>query len=267
MEFKIDKKTLKRIIIGVIICIVAYWVLNDFVGVKSVFNSVIGVMSPFIVGMVFAFIVNVPMRTFERWMHKVKNAKLKRGLALTCAYVLVLAIISGVLGLLIPELISTIRYDLIPEVQTFFGDTQVAINKWLSENPEMMEYIGRYIDPSKLNLSSLVQELLTWVSNSLGKILTVTVSAVKDTALFVMDAFFAIVFLPISCCRKNCLPVRVAGCYMPSARKDLQISPYEFCVFPIRPSPISSPASALRSAFLAVCLPFQWQSLVCPLFR
>ena len=63
MEFKIDKKTLKRIIIGVIICIVAYWVLNDFVGVKSVFNSVIGVMSPFIVGMVFAFIVNVPNRT------------------------------------------------------------------------------------------------------------------------------------------------------------------------------------------------------------
>lgn len=194
MEFKIDKKTLKRIIIGVIICIVLYWILNDFAGVKSVFASVIGVMSPFIVGMVLAFIVNVPMRTFERWMHKVKNARLRRVLALTCAYLLILAIIAGVLGLLIPELISTIRYDLIPEVETFFGDTQVALNKWLNENPEMMQYIGQYIEPSKLNLSSLVQEALTWVSNSLGKILSVTVGAVKGTAVFLMDAFFAVVF-------------------------------------------------------------------------
>ena len=63
MDFKIDKKTLKRIIFGVVGCIVLYWILSDFAKLRSVADLIFGILSPFVVGAVLAFIVNVPSST------------------------------------------------------------------------------------------------------------------------------------------------------------------------------------------------------------
>ena len=93
MDFKIDKKTLKRIIFGVVGCIVLYWILSDFAKLRSVADLIFGILSPFVVGAVLAFIVNVPMRAFERWMKGIKNDKLRRGLALACGYALIVLIL------------------------------------------------------------------------------------------------------------------------------------------------------------------------------
>ena len=193
MDFKIDKKTLKRIIFGVVGCIVLYWILSDFSKLRSVADVLYGILSPFIVGAVLAFIVNVPMRAFERWMKGIKNDKLRRSLALTCGFTLIILILVGVLCLLIPQLIVTIQ-ELIPKAESFFMDLQIKINAWLSENPDMMNWVNQHVDLSKLNLSSIVQMGLSWVGTSLGAILTVTLGAVKETASFFIDAFVAVVF-------------------------------------------------------------------------
>ncbi len=193
MDFKIDKKTLKRIIFGVVGCIVLYWILSDFAKLRSVADVIYGILSPFIVGAVLAFIVNVPMRAFERWMKGIKNDKLRRGLALACGYVLIVLILAGVLLLLIPQLFATIQ-ELIPKAEKFFYDLQANLNRWLADHPDIMEWVNQHIDLSKLNLSSIVQMGLSWVGSSLGAILSVTVGAVKETAAFFMDAFIAVVF-------------------------------------------------------------------------
>jgi predicted PurR-regulated permease PerM len=193
MDFKIDKKTLKRIIFGVVGCIVLYWVLSDFAKLRSVADLLFGILSPFVVGAVLAFIVNVPMRAFERWMKGIKNDKLRRGLALACGYVLIVLILAGVLLLLIPQLIATIQ-ELIPKAEYFFMDLQARINAWLAENPDIMQWVNQHVDISKLNLSSIVQMGLSWVGTSLGAILTVTLGALKETAAFFIDAFVAVVF-------------------------------------------------------------------------
>lgn len=204
MDFKIDKKTLKRIIFGVIGCIVLYWVLSDFAKVKSVFDVVYNIMAPFIVGAVIAFVVNVPMRTFERWMKGVKNEKLRRGLALACGYILILLILAGVLCLLIPQMITTIQ-ELIPKAEVFFFNLQTNINTWLADHPNILEWVNEHIDLSKLNLSSIAQMALSWVGSSLGAILTVTVGAVKETASFFIDAFVAVVFSAYALMQKELL--------------------------------------------------------------
>lgn len=193
MDFKIDKKTLKRIIFGVVGCIVLYWILSDFGKLKSVGDLLFGILAPFVVGAVIAFIVNVPMRTFERWMKGIKREKLRRTLALIMGYILILVILAGVLLLLIPQLIVTIQ-ELIPEAEYFFVDLQAKLNVWLADNPQMLEWVNQHIDLSKLNLSSIVQMGLSWLGSSLGAIVTVTLGAVKETAAFFIDAFVAVVF-------------------------------------------------------------------------
>jgi predicted PurR-regulated permease PerM len=144
------------------------------------------------------------MRTFERWMKGIKKLKLRRALALTGGYVLIALILAGVLGLLIPQLIATIR-ELIPEAEQFFAGLQANLNTWLADHPDLLKWVNQYVDFSKLNLSSIAHMVLSSVGNSLGTILTVTVGALKETASFFIDAFVAVVFSAYALLQKELL--------------------------------------------------------------
>ncbi len=58
----LDKKTIRHIFLGVIGCIVLYWLLHETERFSAVVDFVMGVVSPFVVGGAIAFILNVPMR-------------------------------------------------------------------------------------------------------------------------------------------------------------------------------------------------------------
>ena len=67
---EINKKTVRRIIwIALAIScgsILLYWLLNNEVRVKRVFDSIKSVFNPFVLGAAMAFVLNVPMRAFEK---------------------------------------------------------------------------------------------------------------------------------------------------------------------------------------------------------
>ena len=73
MELKIEKKTLKRILLAAVLCIVLYWFLSAPAQIGTVFGVLGNIFTPFIVGLVIAFIINVPMRWLESKMTKVKK--------------------------------------------------------------------------------------------------------------------------------------------------------------------------------------------------
>ena len=79
---QIDKKTLRYILFGAIGCILLYWLLNETERVNAVVSVVSGVLSPFFIGSVLAFIVNVPMRAFEKVLKGVTNTTLRRTIAI-----------------------------------------------------------------------------------------------------------------------------------------------------------------------------------------
>ena len=70
---EVNKKTLWRIFLVVSGCIVVYWLLHETERVNSVWKSVTDVLSPFVLGGVLAFVLNVPMRSIENKFLK-KNA-------------------------------------------------------------------------------------------------------------------------------------------------------------------------------------------------
>ena len=77
--FEIKKDTLRRIFFGVCGCILLYWLLHETERFSSVVNVIKGMLSPFILGGVLAFILNVPMRAIENsLLKKVAKPQLKR---------------------------------------------------------------------------------------------------------------------------------------------------------------------------------------------
>lgn len=116
-----------------------------FDGIKFVW----GVISPFVLGGVIAFIVNIPMRFFEEKLFdkaKVKKKKwaekLARPLSLILALLLIIGIIATVVLIVIPELGNTLLnlgktiQDFIPKaqewaIQTFKDNQEIA--KWIAD--------------------------------------------------------------------------------------------------------------------------------------
>ena len=63
----VDRKTLRQVFLGVAACIILYWLRHETERVKSVWNFIITLISPFLVGSALAFVLNVPLRGIERW--------------------------------------------------------------------------------------------------------------------------------------------------------------------------------------------------------
>ena len=133
LDKKDIEKLLRKVFLGVIGCIVVYWLLHDTERVGSIYNLIMNILSPFIVGAVLAFILNVPMRAYEKMLKKIKNFSLRRTVAASLAFVTVFLLLVGVCLLLIPQLIDTVQ-SLGPKLQSFFVKLEKNLQNALKDN-------------------------------------------------------------------------------------------------------------------------------------
>lgn len=191
---QVDKKTLKRIFFGVIACIVVYWLLHEPARVQSIFGAILSVLKPFILGGVLAFIINVPMRAMENgFLKKINKSGLRRLIAVVLTFVVVLLIISAVIWLLIPQIISTVN-SLIPSIYEFALETKDWALEILNDKPELKAWLKLNTDLENTNLDTLIQNALTIAKNSVTTIIGGAVSAVESVFSAVFDFVIGIVF-------------------------------------------------------------------------
>lgn len=185
----IDKKTLRNIFIGVIACIVLYWLLHDMERVKSIFSVVGNVLSPFAVGAGIAFVLNVPMRAFERLLQRIKNQAFRRILSLALTFIAVAIILAGVLLLLIPQLVDTIE-SLIPKMRDFFVETGAYITDFVGKNQGLFVDMGL----DQLDWAGIAEKFLSMVGDGASSFLSNALSTITSAPGFLMDAFISVVF-------------------------------------------------------------------------
>lgn len=194
---QLDKKTLnsllRNIFLGVLGCIVVYWLLHDTDRVRKLYVAILGILSPFVIGAVLAFIANVPMRAIEGLLKGVKNGQLRRLLAVVITLVLVLLVLSGVIWLLVPQLIETIQ-SLGPKLQSFFINMEVYLQNLLKDNPQMQAWLTENLNLGELDWASLAQKAISMIGNSVSAILTGAFSAIGTVTSGFMNAFIAVVF-------------------------------------------------------------------------
>lgn len=194
---ELDKKTIQKILrnifLGVIACIVVYWLLHDTERAKKLYNLIMGILSPFIIGSVLAFIMNVPMRAIEGLLKGIKKPGLRRLTAVCLTFVAILLVLIGVFLLLIPQMIDTIQ-SLIPKLQSFFVNLEDNLKNLLKDNPQLLAWFTENLNLGKLDWASLAQKLLQMVGNSVSTILTGAFSAIGTVTSGLMNAFIALVF-------------------------------------------------------------------------
>lgn len=141
MKLNFSSNTVKNTISNIIVlsvAIILYFVIKNisifFVGTKEILR----ILMPFVYGFAIAYILDIPMKVFERTilkpLDKKGNLKLKRTLAITITYILAGIIIAIVIAILIPELARSIGtlIENIPDyahsLEVYFTEIVIKLN-------------------------------------------------------------------------------------------------------------------------------------------
>jgi len=187
--FEINKKTLRNIFIGVITCILLYWILHEVDSVKSTLAIITDIISPFIFGAGLAFVLNAPMRAFEKMLKFIKNNVFRRLIALLLTLVCVVLVFVGLFWLLIPQLIETVK-SLVPTLYDFFVNAEAKFVSFMEDNPNVMDWIRSNPGFKNIDWAGIAQD----VGDSISKILTGAISALGDIAKAMFEFVISLVF-------------------------------------------------------------------------
>ncbi len=193
MKNKIDQE-LKNGMILVAFGIVLYIVLSHFSIVLQILKQILSIFSPFLLGLIIAFILNVPMNMIEKRLDKKKKGKvlnhsLKRGISLSISVVTVLLIFIFVVALIIPDLGKTVT-SFANQLPTVITETEKQIENLSQDYPKIKEWT----DKIDLNPEGLKIQLEGFLKNIGSGLLTTSVNFVFSVISGVANLIIAIIF-------------------------------------------------------------------------
>lgn len=115
--------------------LIVYLIFN-FPAIWGVISKFFAIINPIVIGFAIAYLINPFVRFFETKVFSFKKAKkdrsrLKRVLSVLLAYVVVLAIVSALLWIIIPQLIESVNI-FVENLSTY----QKALEKWAMSLPD-----------------------------------------------------------------------------------------------------------------------------------
>ncbi len=167
------------------------------------FSYFIGITFPLIIGAVMAFVLNVPMRGFEKIIKKLdKKNKMKDGLVLTLS--LILTVISAIL------LITLVIVIMVPGIVSSVKQAYTALRE---ELPSIIKLLAKYGIDAKW-VENLVaekswQEWISTIGNSAGNVLGKVMSGATSTLSGVGSVGIGIVICAYILLDKRALTRRV----------------------------------------------------------
>ena len=184
---KFEVKSMKNAMLLIAFTILFTWSVFHFETILNGVSSIVGIVKPFIIGGIIAFILNVLMSSLESiWdklfeKQKQKFSGIKRPICMLLSFVIIIAMIIVLFSMIIPELgrTATMLVDMVP-----------AFLKKINELPI----------PSNLlpNLEINWEKILETIANIVGAggkaLLDTTVSLASNVSGIVLDVVLGIVF-------------------------------------------------------------------------
>ena len=163
---------MRKWIVLVLIGVLAYWGLSNLDFIFDILVKIYSVFSPFILGVVLAYILNIPMKKIEVFIkkmipdkHEDKYMGLIRIISIFMSLLLLILIIVLVAFLLIPELIENIE-SLMNNIPSFIESGRKFIIELVDEYPEVQKEIEIMFSEGG-SASNVVSSILTYIINGI----------------------------------------------------------------------------------------------------
>lgn len=203
MRFRWDKKYLYWGVTA--FCVIAasivfFLILSKISAIKGFFGIILKVIKPVLYGLLFAYLMNPLVKTFERpilvqWGEKIygkdsrKSRSFARCIAILLALVLVLLIVIGLLWLVLPRLYESIQ-TLVTNLPLYFDRMRSTVEEIFKANQDVEDYVLGLFD----NLSQTLSSFLS--GDLVNELKTVLVSITSSVYAVVMEiVYIAIGFI------------------------------------------------------------------------
>ena len=146
---ELNKRSVKRILLIITFTVLLIWGVYNHKQLGEILLGLYSLISPFVIGLCIAYIVNVLLRPIENLWMKLLNKrkgkwpeKLKRPLCLLLTILLVIGIILAIVLIIMPELRDSVAslIDMIPsyaeEVQRWWVSLSTFLDKYSIDLPE-----------------------------------------------------------------------------------------------------------------------------------
>lgn len=184
-----DKQRIKLILFIVTCSIIIFTFLQNFGSILVFFHLIAGILSPFLLALGLAFLVNMPMSMIENKLlsHLPLPAKLRRALALVLSFIIVIAAIVFLLFTVIPQLIASVQ-TLIANIPSFLRNLESFLrnSEWAEpfvdqfteqiadiNNSTLMEYVQNWLAPQG---ADYINRILDTLMGTISSVFTSTIS-------------------------------------------------------------------------------------------
>lgn len=201
---QLDKKLIHRIFLGLAGILLLIWLLADTQRVQTMWKTVSALLSPFVTGAAVAFVFNVPMRGVERQLSDIRKPGLRRGVALVLTIGLIVLVMAGVVGLLIPQIRQTVD-TLSDRFPPFIKRARESILLFLDDHPELRNWVNENPELANVDWNTVLQKTFSFLGDSAGTIVDSAFSAIGSVTGAVVDVFISLFFAIYCLTRKEIL--------------------------------------------------------------
>ena len=203
-HFRWDKKYLHWGVTAfcVIACAILFYMALNYIGlVGKALRSLVTILSPFIWGLVISYLLNPLVRTLEKKLfgplcrriyaksRRSNGEGLARGLSVLFSEIFMLAIVTGLFFLIIPQLYSSIE-TIIVNSPVYIDTLTNWATRMLTNYPELRSYVTQL-------LGDINQDLMSWLQTSvlpgLGSLLSNVGTGVKYVVTGVYNLVIGII--------------------------------------------------------------------------
>lgn len=221
MMWRSCRKYLFVVIVGVLL----YELCENFTAVRTVYDTVVSVIMPIILGLCLAFVVNIPLRLCENRIFKKlkqRNSALTRGLSMLISYALVLGIIALIIALVVPKLVESIL-QLVSSFDTYYE----AISSWVIELWEGLNLT----DEATTQVLDVTNKLLLKLKDYMIAVIPKLISLPVGIVTTVYNALIALVISIYALVRKGKLinqAKRFIIAALPASTSDYVLDSFKF---------------------------------------
>lgn len=200
-KIPLNKKTMKFILTIVTFTLLLSWVLNHTSSFTGILEKILSLLSPFLTGACFAFIINTILKPLEKLWEKVPMKrrtkyfdKAKRPVCLTFSTIIVFGAVFAILFMIIPQLVETISSfaNMLPQ---YIKNLEELLDKAM-KTLEKYNFVLPSIDLDWSKAGELLNKFLdNYADSFINKTVDITTSIVTVIVNFVIAVFFSLYVL------------------------------------------------------------------------
>ena len=173
------KEEIKKIIILLVVILLVYLGITNFNFIVSVVNKIFDALFPFLLGIILAFILNMPMMKIENLIKKLQKKNKKkiptRTISIALSLIIFFGIVIFVLLELIPELVSNMQ-TLIKNIPSIIKEVETWILDLTKNYPEIQNRI-KDIFYDTANIDTLLMDFINYLVNGSINIISNVISS------------------------------------------------------------------------------------------